>query len=276
MTKVEPIRFVYRRKNPKEDRVMARSATLENLVSSQFGSQAAAYVASPVHARGEDLRLVADEIAATRPERVLDLGCGGGHVSFAAAPVATEVIAYDLSSEMLAAVAEEAAKRGFANIATHQGTVEQLPFADASFDMVLSRYSAHHWGDVPAALREAFRVLKPGGRLVMADAVAPVRTVCDTFLQAFEMLRDPSHVRDYSIREWQAMLAAAGFTVRATTPGHQPLEFSSWIARMRTPPVFVEAIRALQAAMSEEVRQHFAIEADGSFVLDNAVFVAQR
>lgn len=255
---------------------MARSATLENLVTSQFGSQAAAYVASSVHAKGEDLALVAEAIAARGPAHVLDLGCGGGHVSFAAAPVAAQVVAYDLSSDMLAAVAGEATRRGFANIATRQGSVEQLPFADASFDMVLSRYSAHHWGDVPAALQEAFRVLRPGGTLVIADAVAPARAVCDTFLQAFEMLRDPSHVRDYSIREWQAMLAAAGFILGTTTPGRQPLEFTSWITRMRTPPVFVEAIRALQAAMSEEVRQHFAVEADGSFVLDNAVFVAQR
>ena len=255
---------------------MARSGALETLVTSQFGSQAAAYVASAVHAQGEDLRAVAAEVEAVKPARVLDLGCGGGHVSFAAAPFSASVTAYDLSAEMLAAVAGEAAKRGLANIETRQGSVEHLPFDDASFDMVLSRYSAHHWGDVPAALAEARRVARPGATLVFADTTAPARAVSDTFLQTVEMLRDPSHVRDYSVAEWQAMLEGAGFAVTSTRPLRVRLEFATWIARMRTPSVFIEAIRALQAVMSDEVREHFGIEDDGTFFIDTAVFVAKR
>ncbi|WP_413990933.1 methyltransferase domain-containing protein [Labrys okinawensis] len=255
---------------------MARSANLETLVAHQFGSQAAAYVASPVHAQGEDLRAMQAEVETVRPVAVLDLGCGGGHVSFAAAPFAGTVTAYDLSSDMLAAVSAEAAKRGLSNIVTQQGSAERLPFADASFDMVMSRFSAHHWGDVLTALSEAFRVARPGAILVFADAVAPTAVVNDTFLQSFEMLRDPSHVRDYSPTEWQTMLAGAGFTVTGTQMRRLRIDFDSWIARMRTPPVFVEAIRALQAAVSEEVRAYFEIEEDGSFTFDTAVFVARR
>jgi ubiquinone/menaquinone biosynthesis C-methylase UbiE len=255
---------------------MARSASLENLVTNQFGSQAAAYVASAVHAQGEDRAAMAAVVKMLSPAAVLDLGCGGGHVSFAASPFAGAVTAYDLSTEMLAAVEAEAKKRGLANIVTQQGSAEKLPFPDAGFDMVLSRFSAHHWGDVPAALRDAFRVMKPGGMLVFADVVAPGRAVSDTFMQTIEMLRDPSHVRDYSVSEWQAMIGAAGFAVGSTHPIRLRLDFTSWIARMRTPPVFVEAIRALQAVMSEEVRKHFAIEEDGTFTVDTAVFVAKR
>ena len=154
----------------------------------------------------------ARSILEARPgARLLDLGSGGGHLSYYAAPHAASVTAYDLSDEMLAAVAQVAAERGLGNIATRQGAVEALPFAAQSFDIVATRLSAHHWHDVPAALREARRVLAPGGLLVVIDIVSPGPPLLDTHFQAIELLRDPSHVRDYS---------AAGVAVPApATPG---------------------------------------------------------
>lgn len=245
-----------------------------DLVEQQFGARAEAYVASAVHAAGEDL----DELTALAAERrfktVLDLGCGGGHVSFAVAPHADSVIAYDLSTTMLDAVGKEARARGLANIATRQGKAEALPFADASFDFVATRYSAHHWQDVAAALREARRILKPGGTIMAMDAVAPEIVLCDTFLQTVEMLRDPSHVRDYSVREWLQMLEAAGFEPGAPKRRRIRLDFESWTTRMQTPPVQADAIRALMIKMPEEVGGHFALEADGSFMLDTASIIA--
>ena len=95
----------------------------EALNNRQFGSSASDYVASAVHSAGADLEQIA-EIARTRlpaGARVLDLGCGGGHVSYAVAPYAGSVTAYDLSAEMVAAVEKEAAKRGLSNVATAQG-----------------------------------------------------------------------------------------------------------------------------------------------------------
>ena len=66
-----------------------------------------------------------------------------------------------------------AAARGLANVVTRPGAVELLPFEDDSFDLVLSRYSAHHWRDVDAGLREAARVLKPGARFVILELATP-------------------------------------------------------------------------------------------------------
>jgi SAM-dependent methyltransferase len=250
----------------------APGASHEALVVQQFGAQASAYVASAVHAAGADLAQMVEIAGRTPGARALDLGCGGGHVSYGVAPVAGSVIAYDLSDEMLAAVAAEATRRGVGNLSTTQGAAEALPFADGSFDVVLSRYSAHHWQDVRKGVREARRVLRAGGTAVFSDIIAPESPVCDTFLQTFEMLRDPSHVRDYSTAEWVAIAAEAGFAVTGVTRRRLPLDFAAWVGRMRTPEVQVAAIRALQAAMSEPVRRHFEIAADGSFVIDQAVF----
>ena len=240
----------------------------DSLVASQFGPRAAAYVASAVHAQGEDLQqLVA--LVRTRPSaRLLDLGCGGGHVSYNAAPHIGAVVAYDLSAEMLAAVAGVAAERGLDNITTRQGSVESLPFEVASFDIVATRMSAHHWHDFPAALREARRVLKPDGLAFFIDVVSPGPALLDTHFQAIEVLRDPSHVRDYSTAEWLAAVTEAGFNPRSVTRRRLNIDFASWIERMGTAPAHVAAIRSLQEHASDGVRRHFEIRPDGSFTMD--------
>lgn len=249
----------------------AQNEDQSSLVARQFGSQANAYVGSRVHAEGEDLAELAALAASIAGARVLDLGCGGGHVSYAAAPLAAHVTAYDLSPDMLGAVAAEAARRGHTNIETQQGPAERLPFADASFDVVLCRFTAHHWQDIAAGLREARRVLKPSGVAGFADVVAPEEPVFDTFLQTVEMLRDPSHARDYTVAEWLAFAAAARFKTTALSRRRLQLDYGSWTGRMRTPPIFCDAIRALQGAVSEPVRRYFDIKADGSFAIDTAV-----
>lgn len=245
----------------------------EDHVEARFGPQAAAYVASAVHAGGADLDALAALLAAERPARLLDLGCGGGHVSFTAAPHCDAVTALDLSERMLAAVAGEAARRGLGNITCRQGVAEALPFADGSFDAVVSRFSAHHWRDVAAGLVAARRVLRPGGLCVMIDTVAPAESLSDTFLQAVELLRDPSHVRDYTGAEWHRFAADAGLAVARAEPFRIRLEFGSWVTRIRTGELHVAAIRSLQAGAPDEVVRRFAIEPDGSFRLDTLMLV---
>jgi 2-methylaconitate cis-trans-isomerase PrpF/ubiquinone/menaquinone biosynthesis C-methylase UbiE len=251
------------------------AATQASLVEAQFSPNARAYVASATHAKGEDLQHFAALLAERKPSRVLDIGCGGGHLSYTAAPLAGEVVACDLSAGMLDAVREEAHRRHITNIRTEIGVAESLDIPDASFDVVATRMSAHHWGDLAAGLREARRVIKPGGMAVFIDIVSPGTPALDTFLQAFEILRDPSHVRDYSVSEWQHAVAHAGFATTSLREMRLKIAFADWIARMRTPALLADAIRTLQSRVAKPVRDHFAIQDDGSFTFDLMLLAAE-
>jgi ubiquinone/menaquinone biosynthesis C-methylase UbiE len=240
----------------------------DSVVEAQFGPRAKAYVESAVHAQGADLEALSAIAVERKPQHALDLGCGGGHVSYALAPHATRVTAADLSADMLAAVAAKAREKGFANIATVETAAERLPFADADFDFLACRYSAHHWQDFEGGLRQARRVLKARAPAVFIDACSPGAALLDTHLQAVELLRDTSHVRDYSIGEWTAALNRASFAIMSCRTWRLRMDFPVWTARMRTPADHIKAIRALQEAASAETKAHFAIEDDGSFLLD--------
>lgn len=243
-------------------------------VNQQFGQVAAAYLTSKAHAQGADLEALATLTCAHPNARVLDLGCGAGHVSFAVAPNVANVVAYDLSDEMLAVVAKEAAQRGLSNLQTRQGVVESLPFEADSFDFVLTRFSAHHWSDLPKALSEMRRVLKPGGTMIVIDVIAPDLPLIDTHLQCIELLRDVSHVRNYAYTEWQQQLERAGLRIDGSEKWKLPLNFDAWVTRMRTPSDRVAVIRGLLRGAPQEVRDYLSLQEDDSFAIDVAMFRA--
>ncbi len=241
-----------------------------SLAADRFGAVATTYLSSAVHAHGQDLeRLQAVARALGRPA-ALDVGCGAGHASFALAAGGAVVTAYDPSAAMLAVVADEARRRGLASLQTRQGPAEQLPFEDGSFELVSTRFSAHHWADLQAALREIRRVLRRGGTFIVIDAVAPEEPLFDTVLQTVEMLRDCSHVRDYRSSEWIALLERCGFRVQDRDAWSLRMQFDLWTARMRTPELRARAIRDVFAAVAEEAKRHFNVGDDGSFDLDVA------
>ena len=247
-----------------------------DIVKDSFGPRASEYLHIAVHAGGEDLAWLARQLEGCGEAELLDLGCGGGHVSYAAAERVWSVTAYDMSEDMLEVVRWEADACGLANVTVKRGVAETLPFAEGSFDMVASRYSAHHWRDVGGAMREIRRVLKPGGVLLIVDVATLGHSVADIYLQAVEMLRDASHVRAYSPAQWLELTGQAGLRLEALGTFRLRLEFGSWIARMRTPEVFSKAILALQDSVSDEVRDYFGIEADGSFSVDGIMLRATK
>ena len=156
-----------------------------------WSERAEQYRTSAIHASGDDLDLVVAWCAPAEGVTALDVATGGGHVARRLREEGATVVTVDPAPGMQADTTAPA---------------EDLPFADDSFDVVACRIAAHHFTDVVAALKEMARVAKD--RVVICD---------NTFIseqgEEADRLRDPTHVRNYSVAEWHSFFELAGLEV---------------------------------------------------------------
>lgn len=246
------------------------------LNQAQYQDKSEAYLNSHVHSQGVEFDKMQRVVQQHQYQQLLDLGCGGGHVSYHLAPFASYITSCDLSEEMVSIVTSQAQVKGLNNIQGVVGPAEKLPFSDQYFDCVISRYSAHHWQNVGQAMLEINRVLTSTGRVVIFDVIGSGNPVLDTFLQTIEMIRDPSHVRDYSVAEWSCFAEAAGFRLEAIEMQTLDLDFKTWVERMQTPEHAVNTIRYLAHMTSDEVKAYYQIQADASFTTQSMYMVLTK
>lgn len=159
-------------------------------------------------------------LASLKPgQTVLDLGSGGGIDCFMAAKKVGEsghVIGVDMTAEMLEKARANQAKLGFKNVDFRLGEIEHLPVADNSVDVIISNCVVNLSPDKPQVFREAFRVLRSGGRLALSDIVTdgPLPQVVKHSLSAWAgCVAGALDVKDYI-----ATLEGAGFTNIELTP----------------------------------------------------------
>ena len=210
-----------------------------SLIQEQFTQQAERYAASPI-VRNEQVLDAIVAVADPQPmDELLDVACGTGILTLylaarlASAPeresVKGRVTGIDLTEAMLAQARAEQERMGLTNVLWQRGDVQALPYPDASFSLVLSRFAFHHFAHPLAVLREMQRVCRPGGRLVIAD-VTPAQDKADAF-NAMELLRDPSHVQALSLEAWLALFAEAGLARPAYSQMRIEGELDALLAR---------------------------------------------
>jgi ubiquinone/menaquinone biosynthesis C-methylase UbiE len=251
---------------------------MTSLVQQKFGTAAADYAASAVHAKGASL---ARMIALTEPKpswRVLDVATGAGHTALAFAPLVAKVIASDVTDQMLAQAKALAAERNLTNVKIARAPAEDLPFPDMSFDLVTCRLAAHHFRDVRAFVAEAFRVLWPGGTFALVDNVSPEgNDALAAAYNRFEKLRDPSHGRCLTLEQWTRLLADTGFAVAQSEVLDQDIEFAPWVARMRCSDSTIARLDSLlRAAPLRECLRPRDTETGLHFTLKEAIIVARK
>lgn len=242
----------------------------------QFGKNSAHYLTSAPHATGKSLQRLVDLTSPQKTWRVLDIATGGGHVAYTFAPHVARVWATDITQEMLDMVKAEAAKRGLGNVRTTYAKAEAMPFEDGSFDLVTCRIAPHHFDSIPDFLAEAHRVLKPAATLAIVDNVVPAGPIGD-YVNAFERLRDPSHLRAWTMEEWRTAIKAACFVLGHEEQLFKPMEFKSWAARYDD--IMKRLLAALLTQATAEVKALLEPkgDADGlTFRLCEGLFIAKR
>jgi SAM-dependent methyltransferase len=231
-------------------------------VRAQFAGSGDAYVVSPGHASGDDLARMIEVAAPTSSDTALDIATGGGHVARALALRCHEVVASDLTNEMLDAARAFIAGEGITNVRYVQADAEALPFPEASFDIVSCRIAPHHFPNPERFVTESARVLKTGGRFVLIDSTVPDSEIGDRF-NAFEKMRDSSHVRSLTVEAWERMIGDAGLALLATEHFRKRHPFRDWALRTRMPEADIPALARVLLEGGPEMDALVQIERDG-------------
>ncbi len=180
------------------------------LIRDQFTRQAVPFsTASPIADPGA-LRAIVAAAAPGPNDMLLDVACGGGIVVCAFAPHVRYATGIDMTPAMLDRARALAAEKGVGNVAWREGDVAALPWPDATFTIVITRFAVHHFPDPAAVLREMVRVCAPGGRIVVVDTCASADPARAARFNRLEKLRDPSHVRALPQGELCGLFRTAG------------------------------------------------------------------
>ncbi len=198
-----------------------------------WSDRAQLYRESEAHREGQDLDLLVAWAAGART--ALDVATGGGHVARRLREAGLEVVSCDPAPGMRPDVICRA---------------EELPFADASFDVVTCRVAAHHFAQPAVAVREMARVSRD--RVLVVDNLFMGERV-----EQAELLRDHSHVRNYGEAEWRSLLDGAGLAVEEVQVVATPIEFEPWLARTGCTGADAERVRELLRERIEDGRVRF-------------------
>ena len=195
-----------------------------------WSSRAQSMRESPTHREGPDLDLVVDWCEPADGIDALDVATGGQHVARRLRDEGARVVTVDPAPGMDPDVISRA---------------EEIPFADASFDVVACRIAAHHFDDVGAAMREMARVTRD--RVVVQDNLFQGEA-----MEEAEKLRDPSHIRRYSEDEWRGFSESAGLEIDRLEIMTRRMPVDPWLARLGATPEVSAKVKELIADMIED------------------------
>jgi ubiquinone/menaquinone biosynthesis C-methylase UbiE len=177
------------------------------------------------------------EFAKAQPgELALDVACGPGTLVLELATRLRFARGIDLTREMLLRALALQAERQIRNACFEQGEAERLPYSDGAFDLVTCQFAFHHMLKPAAALKEMVRVLKPEGRLLIADTLGPESDEKWELHNRIERVRDPSHVASLRLTSFLGLFEKMGLYPARQTSKPRPRSFNRWMLRAGIDP----------------------------------------
>lgn len=236
----------------------------------QFRRVAERYAKSRAHA---DKRFLAKIVALAKPgksERVLDVATGPGFVGMEFAKKGLDVAGTDITREMLNH-AKKLRKRNGVAMEFVLAEASHQPFRDETFDIAVSRLAFHHMKDPAKAVESMRSLVKPGGRVVIADLVVSEDDEVADFHNRFERLRDPSHVKSLKISEWKSIFQNLGLRLDRVALSKVRLEVTEWAERAGFPEKRIpELVNMLEKAPAKARRVLSVFHRSGQLFFLNA------
>jgi ubiquinone/menaquinone biosynthesis C-methylase UbiE len=198
----------------------------------------------------EHLRWVVDQLPLSPQCEVADVAAGTGLFGRAVAAHVASVAAVDITPEMIAQGRARAERDGIANMEWRQGAAEALPFPDERFDLVITRYSVHHFVDPVAVFVEMARVCRRNGTIAVVDMVSDEHPAVAARHDMLETLIDGTHTHILPPSQLFAAATKAGLTVQAYLSRDVPMNFEQWQAHV---PQDAEARLSVRRALEAEL-----------------------
>lgn len=205
-------------------------------VQKQFTKTAEAFAKYAVRDTPE---VVAEKVEFAKPQPtdlVLDVACGPGAFVLAAASRVRFARGIDVTEEMVRQARAFQTERQISNAVFDCGEAEQLPYRDATFDLVCCQMSFHHMPKPHLALREMIRVAKPEGRLLVIDTLSPESDAKFELHNRIESARDPSHTESLRLTAFLRMFEDCGLEILRQTLRRRERSFNHWMRRAGLEP----------------------------------------
>lgn len=231
---------------------------IKEKVRDVFGKNADKYVTSESHAKGDDLPLLIEWLEPQSDWVALDIATGGGHVAKTISPYVGTVFSTDLTERMLSNTASHLSK-DYKNIWYVIADAESLPFLEGTFDLVTCRIAPHHFPKPKNFISEVERVLKPGGRFLLIDNVAPEEEQLDVFMNTVEKLRDDSHVRCLSIKEWRDLFTTSGLIEIRSENRKKTFQFPTWVTRTTNSQEQIKNVQQYILDANKDLHKYFSV-----------------
>jgi ubiquinone/menaquinone biosynthesis C-methylase UbiE len=231
-------------------------------VKKEFTRQAKSMQESLIFTNTEILKRIRSAVLVQGDDScVLDLGCGPGILTTAIGSSVTQIVALDITPQMIEQARAKSQAHGLDNVHFTIGAVENLPFQDHTFDVIVTRLTLHHFHSPLSAIAEMIPKLRDGGRLVIADIVSSENREEAELHNALEILRDPSHVKMLSLQAIRDLVESLNLTISDIQQWRNEREFQEWVritnAPERIKPLYMVMKNLAETGLSAGINLRF-------------------